>query len=538
MPRYNSRTRMLRGPRASSGAAVSLLPPWRVLLPAILIASSGVAASTTVDLASAHPVDLEGTVAAILTGGVFTFYSPKYSGSYAVTLANASAVYWEYEQQGTNTAGGVYPVGEDARPTRFDVSPSPIQVVFSEEEALVNVAANGSALMEIVPHRTLPGFPHRLESPLGLSSAQPLPTPIRRPTNGPAFSCPTDWWFQGRYEDTRGWPASGPSDIRMSGRIQVGVFRGTATLVDATGAVRTFELGRHVVDPGVAGTGVGRREHSAVMFIDGDGIFTMGAADGWAACAPQQAVRVDGAAMWQHARGEATDAGTTERFSDASVELRGRFNVTHGGSGATPVSPVAYAGAGHATVFIDGEPVAAAAVTPSAPVSEALTLAAAIVLLLALAGKGMLAFYTRLGPDQMLAHPRRRAIFEAVSTTPGIHKRELQRRIGSAWGSFAFHLEMLEKSGYLHVTTDHGYAQVFARDSRGPSAPAIAHPVPRAIYDALPADGSRIALAALRRQTGLTPQLLNYHMRVLDARGLITVEGRNFGPKTVARRHG
>ena len=58
----------------------------------------------------------------------------------------------------------------------------------------------------------------------------------------------------------------------------------------------------------------------------------------------------------------------------------------------------------------------------------------------------------------------RKRIYEQIKKSPGIHFRELQRRIELEVGNLQYHLHCLEKRNLIKASNDGNYVRYFARD--------------------------------------------------------------------------
>ncbi|MGB0652836.1 MAG: winged helix-turn-helix transcriptional regulator [Thermoplasmatota archaeon] len=63
-----------------------------------------------------------------------------------------------------------------------------------------------------------------------------------------------------------------------------------------------------------------------------------------------------------------------------------------------------------------------------------------------LGGIGGMAGFSRLQDDQLLEHPVRGQIFQAIQQNPGIHASHLARTVDAGWGTVTHHLSKLEKA--------------------------------------------------------------------------------------------
>jgi predicted transcriptional regulator len=58
----------------------------------------------------------------------------------------------------------------------------------------------------------------------------------------------------------------------------------------------------------------------------------------------------------------------------------------------------------------------------------------------------------------------RKKIYDQIKKSPGIHFRELQRRLELVVGSLQYHLHYLEKRNLIKASSDGDYVRYFARD--------------------------------------------------------------------------
>lgn len=165
---------------------------------------------------------------------------------------------------------------------------------------------------------------------------------------------------------------------------------------------------------------------------------------------------------------------------------------------------------------------------------------ASYILAVALAGLGALALavgyasrrwpwlfaplYTRLPPSRVLDHPTRAAMMERVRERPGLTMGELQRDLGLANGALAYHVRRLVRAGLLRIATD-GQARRLHPSGTGRvlSVAPLQERLLALLDERGPTSASEAALAL-----DASRQALHYHIRRLEARGLIDArkEGR------------
>ena len=58
----------------------------------------------------------------------------------------------------------------------------------------------------------------------------------------------------------------------------------------------------------------------------------------------------------------------------------------------------------------------------------------------------------------------RRKIYEQINKSPGIHFRELERRLKVVVGNLQYHLQYLEKKNLIRTLNDEDYVRYFVKD--------------------------------------------------------------------------
>lgn len=139
-------------------------------------------------------------------------------------------------------------------------------------------------------------------------------------------------------------------------------------------------------------------------------------------------------------------------------------------------------------------------------------------------------FHTRLERDELLDHPLRRRIMEAIRDEPGIHRAGVAGRLDAAESTVRHHLDKLRSGGLVTTNEDHGFVCYFPRgevDARLREAlPVLLKPGPRKVLQALIERPGR-SNKELSEATGLSPSTVHHHVQRLREAGL--VEGQRRG---------
>ena len=336
------------------------------------------------------------------------------------------------------------------------------------------------------------------------------------------------WTVAGSVGGAPRFPAPTDPALRIEGPFASSWRGGNVTLLQEGSPPSTWRLGRWAegapqADAPVAGVA---RERMRVLMLEGAAeALDLPMGDGWTLGAPEIRYHVDGRLAWTRASG----TWDGEPFRDALVAGDGRVEVVAAparlGVGAT-----GYEAAGEwERLSIGGRAVARDAPEAAAAPAAALGALALLLALLTDAGRALLgraaaALYTRIESDDVLGNPMRRRILEEVRRAPGLHLRELHRRVGGGWGAFDFHLGILRRAGHVRIAREGRYAAVYPMGQEA-SGPVVHHPVTRRVLDLLPPDGSCVPLPTLRERADLSRQLLDYHLARLEQMGLARREG-------------
>lgn len=277
------------------------------------------------------------------------------------------------------------------------------------------------------------------------------------------------------------------------------------------------------------GPGLRHTRYERLYFKGTIGSSSLHLPSGWSLAGPSIAWHVDGNVDWVNAAGTGEVDGAAVQFTDGTIAAAGvtAIALTRTGTTGADVDTVRFRANGNwSRLQIDDDVFSNAQVARPLAANPYMvpTLAAVVVALVLATGKIITFLYTRIAPGAVLKNPRRKLVFEIVTAEPGIHKRDLQRRIGCAWGVLNFHVRMLRETGHVRTETRGLYTLVYpvgVADAVGSGGTDIPHPVARAIYQAIPVGSDPIPFADLRDRTGISRQLLNYHLRMLKRHGMI-----------------
>lgn len=130
--------------------------------------------------------------------------------------------------------------------------------------------------------------------------------------------------------------------------------------------------------------------------------------------------------------------------------------------------------------------------------------------------------------EELLLNSTRAAIVREVQRAPGIHYRELARRLGLSDGSLEYHLHLMERADIVRSVWTSGRTLYFdAEASLAPQGPILQEPE-REILDCI-RTGEFDSLRAIAFQLGLTYGEVSYHVQKLRAQGLVGARRGNEG---------
>ncbi len=117
----------------------------------------------------------------------------------------------------------------------------------------------------------------------------------------------------------------------------------------------------------------------------------------------------------------------------------------------------------------------------------------------------------------------RKRIYQSVARNPGLHFRELQRRVGAGTGNLDYHLHALEKAGLITAERAGGHKRLYPQgltdDERRYLAVLRPHMARRLILALLERPGLTHRDLATRLQ--LAPSTVTWHLQHLARHGLL-----------------
>jgi DNA-binding MarR family transcriptional regulator len=154
-----------------------------------------------------------------------------------------------------------------------------------------------------------------------------------------------------------------------------------------------------------------------------------------------------------------------------------------------------------------------------------------LVTIVALASTVM---YSKIRRDSLLNHAVRRRIYDHVKENPGAHYRAILESLDLTMGVLTYHLNRLEKGEYLRSRQDGMYRRFFIA-GRKTEVRFFLTDVQESILGVI-RENQGISQSRIAERINVSRKVVNYHIRILDQAGLVSVETR--GRETACYVHG
>jgi len=140
--------------------------------------------------------------------------------------------------------------------------------------------------------------------------------------------------------------------------------------------------------------------------------------------------------------------------------------------------------------------------------------------------------------DPLGLESRRRA-YEIVAETPGLHLRELARRLGVDVRTADYHFRQLSRHGLVSGVEEGGFLRFYPRTTNGrkaeivdardkPLLAVLRKPVPLSVALVLLAR-DRATHGELAAEAGVSPPTLSYHLSRMEQSGMLSRDGGGIG---------
>lgn len=133
--------------------------------------------------------------------------------------------------------------------------------------------------------------------------------------------------------------------------------------------------------------------------------------------------------------------------------------------------------------------------------------------------------FSRIAKDDILDHPLRSEIFEAIKASPGIHISALSRTVDAGWGTTIHHLRKLQEKELVAVRTVNNQKCYFHNGgnitrSAWTQIPELKHDTANKIAQYI-LSRPLSPVTSVSTDLGLSPSLVSHHVRKLERAGVV-----------------
>lgn len=239
---------------------------------------------------------------------------------------------------------------------------------------------------------------------------------------------------------------------------------------------------------------------------------------------------VDGNLATERATGTVTFGGRTLAIDHAPLAMQGAVSFgwalpAHAVLLASPPEMVVRGEADH--VVAGGDVLGTLLPDLDRGASTAIGVLALAALLFGLARAAPLALgYVRLTRGDILAHPVRARIFDAIGANPGLGHAALVNAVGKHRSVVAHHLWMLESHGYVVVRRESRRVGIFPQGVSTAGWRASAGRTRLEVQETVRAHPHGLTADDVARAVGISRRLAAYHLGCLHREGALEREGR------------
>lgn len=141
-----------------------------------------------------------------------------------------------------------------------------------------------------------------------------------------------------------------------------------------------------------------------------------------------------------------------------------------------------------------------------------------------LLGSALAALYSRITPDDALAHPQRARLYGLIRAGPA-HLRALQRTIGVGWGTLHYHLSVLERSRLILLEREGKHTFAIAAGQRRDPGELAHRGAAARVLEAIATSSMSLTQNEIAEKLQISRQLASHHLSTLEAQGLVEAVG-------------
>jgi DNA-binding Lrp family transcriptional regulator len=131
-------------------------------------------------------------------------------------------------------------------------------------------------------------------------------------------------------------------------------------------------------------------------------------------------------------------------------------------------------------------------------------------------------FYSKINSSEVLDNRVRANIFDLVSNNPGISFKTITRELRISNGTAQYHLRVLEKCDYINSRRTGKHTRYYTAGESTSDMSEIQEKIVSVIRK-----NSGISQSDIAKNLDISRQLVNYHVRILTEKKVITVENQS-----------
>jgi predicted transcriptional regulator len=131
--------------------------------------------------------------------------------------------------------------------------------------------------------------------------------------------------------------------------------------------------------------------------------------------------------------------------------------------------------------------------------------------------------YSRIKKEKALDKYIRGRIFEYIKNNPGATYNSIKRAVGISNGCLTYHLRVLDRTEIIHSKRNGTFRHFFPKEMPLPNVVFRLSPPQKSILEILD-ESPGISQKDLAKEAGMTTTALNYHIKLLNKAGIISVE--------------
>jgi uncharacterized membrane protein/DNA-binding MarR family transcriptional regulator len=135
----------------------------------------------------------------------------------------------------------------------------------------------------------------------------------------------------------------------------------------------------------------------------------------------------------------------------------------------------------------------------------------------------LIPLYTKLMKDRVLDHYLRGKIHGYIIANPGEHYNAIKEQLDVTNGALSYHLRVLEREGYIRSRMDGMYKRFYPSEMKLPRSTHRISSFQEVILTIVK-NNHGVSQKDIARRIGVSSQVINYHIKLLEDAGLIKVD--------------